>query len=316
MKKLFSLILVLMILSTLKIESNATELTRIDSTTFRSNYKITRVNIGSDVDEITPSAFKNLNNLKEITVSDNNPFYTSYSGCLYDKYMTELLCFPPALSGAVIPSTVVRIGENALHGVSKELRAQITDVVNGQAMANLDEDEVPGSHFIHTENGVKWKQQDGTVVTPDTNLMAMAAELVNASSTGSMTQPQQLESAFNYLAGSTYYQRNNEVPEGDWTKEYAAKTLGTRGGNCYGYAAAFAYIASGLGYESRVCTGTVTSSLGGRTPHAWTEVKVNNRWYIFDAEMQSVKGSGYYKQTYDSYPAGPIEKEESRTVSF
>jgi hypothetical protein len=316
MKKLFSLILVLVMISTLTIESRAAEEGRIDSTTFRSNYMITTVHIGSDVDEITSGAFRNLNNLREITVSDNNPFYTSYSGCLYDKYMTELLCFPPALSGAVIPSTVVKIGENALHGVPKELKAQITDVVVGQAMSNLNEEDIPGEHFIHTENGVKWRMADGSLISPDSNLMNLAAEIVNASSTGNMTQPQQLESAFNYLAGSVYYQRNNEVPEGDWAKEYATKTLSTRGGNCYGYAAAFAYIASGLGYDTRVCTGTVKSALGGRTPHSWTEVKLNNKWYIFDAEMQSVKGSGYYKQTYESYPAGPIEREESWKVSF
>ena len=274
------------------------------------------VHVGSDVSDISSSAFRNLNNLREITVSDDNPFYSSYSGCLYDKGMTELLCFPAALKGAVIPSTVVSIGKNALHGVPQGLSEQVKDVVEGQAMENLPEEDIPGAHFIHTEEGVRWKQADGTIISPNSNIMNLAANIVNNSSTRFMTQQEQLEAAFDYLAANTYYIRSSEVPEGDWVKEYASKTLSTRGGNCYGYASAFAYIARGLGYEARVCTGTVTSSLGGRTAHAWTEVRVGKRWYVYDPEMQSAKGSGYYKQTYESYPAGPLIKETSQTVTF
>ena len=96
MKKLLSVVMAFMMLCSISIPSKAQGLTQIDSSTFRGNYKITVVHVGSDVSEITPSAFRNLNNLREITVSDNNPFYSSYSGCLYDKGMTELLCFPAA----------------------------------------------------------------------------------------------------------------------------------------------------------------------------------------------------------------------------
>ena len=33
-------------------------------------------------------------------------------------------------------------------------------------------------------------------------------------------------------------------------------------------------------------------------------------------KMQDAKGDGYYKQTYDSYPAGPLETEMIYKVSF
>lgn len=298
------------------ISSNAKGPSTLDAQTFKSDYRITTIHIGSDVSEITSTAFRNLNNLRLITVSEGNPYFASYSGCLYDKELTELVCYPPALAGTYIPDTVVSIRENALHGVPEAIKEQVKTVVEGQAAGNLKESEIPGEHFIHTETGIKWKKADGTVESPNSNMMSLAAAVVDASTIGSMTQPQQLEAAFSFIVNNVTYERRMDEPSGDWVREYASETLSTRKGNCYGYAASFAYVAKGLGYDARVCTGTVKSSLGGRTPHAWTEVKVGNRWYVFDAEMQNAKGTGYYKQTYESYPAGPLEKETSISVSF
>ena len=288
----------------------------IDSSTFKSNYKITTIHIGSDVYEITANAFRNLINLQAITVSANNPIYASYSGCLYDKQMTELLCFPPALSGAYIPDTVVSIGEYALHGVPQDLKDSIVSVVESQALEYGPEVDVPGAHFVHDGGTVKWKCADGTIIVPNTSLMAMSAALLNDCTTMNMRRTDKLQSSFDYLTEILSYERSTEIPTGDWAEDYAEKALSTGKANCYGYAAAFAYLASGLGYESRVCVGTVTSSLGGRTLHSWTEVRLGNRWYVFDPEMQDAKGGGYYKQTYDSYPAGPLEKTGSFLVSF
>ena len=288
----------------------------INSATFNSDYRITSIHIGSNVSEITSTAFRNLNNLKSITVSSNNSAYTSYSGCLYDKQLTELLCFPPALSGAYIPDSVVSIGTYALHGVPEDLKNSIRDVVNSNAAENGFEWDIPGEHFVHMDGTVKWRKADGTVIFPNSELMGMTASLVNDCTTPGMRQSKQLESCFNYVVNILSYERNMEVPQGNWTAVYAQNALLTGKANCYGYAAVFAYVAKGIGYEARVCTGTITSSLGGRTAHAWTEVKIGKNWYVFDTEMQDAKGSGYYKVTYDEYPAGPIEKTGSFSISF
>ena len=316
MKKIVAILLALFLLGNMTITSEASGYKTIDVSTFKSDYRITTIHIGSDVWDITENAFRNLNNLRSITVSDNNPYYSSFSGCLYDKYMTELVCFPPALSGAVIPETVVSIGKNALHGVPEDLKEQIRDVVETQASGNLLEEEVKGAHFIHGAGGLKWKDSDGSVISPNSFLMCLVAAVIEPSTSGYMTQAQQLEASFNTLVDNFSYERSSETPSGDWVKDYAQKALSEKKGNCYGYAASLAYIATGLGYEARVCTGTVTSSLGGRTDHAWTEIKMGKKWYVFDAEMQDAKGSGYYKQTYDSYPAGPLKKVASYSVSF
>ncbi|WP_158589471.1 transglutaminase domain-containing protein [Butyrivibrio sp. CB08] len=295
---------------------DAKELTKISGTTFKRNTQVSTIHIGSDVSEISSNAFRGLINLQSITVSANNPFYTSYSNCLYDKNMTELICFPAALHGAVIPDTVVSIGDNALYGVDQSLKEQVKSVVKAQAAENMMEFDVPGEHFVHTPSGVKWKRADGTIVDPDTDLKKMTAAVVEACTTGDMTQKKQLEKCFNYFVNTSSYERKVDLPIGEWTGPFAADILSTGKGNCYNYASAFAYIAKGLGYDARVCTGTVQSSLGGLTPHAWTEIKFGDEWYIFDTEMQGAKGSGYYKQTYYSYPAAPINKQAVYTISF
>lgn len=288
----------------------------INSATFNSDYSITSINIGSNVSEITSTAFRNLNNLRFITVSSNNAAYTSYSGCLYNKQLTELLCYPPALSGAYIPDSVVSIGMYALHGVPEDLKKSIRDVVKSNVSENGFEWDIPGEHFVHVDGTVKWKKADGTVIFPDSELMAMAASVVNDCTTTNMKRSKQLESCFNYVVTIISYERNMEVPKGNWTAVYAKNALLTGRANCYGYAATFAYIAKGLGYDARVCTGSIASSLGGRADHAWTEVRIGNKWYVFDTEMQDAKGAGYYKTTYENYPAGPIEINASYAVNF
>lgn len=299
-----------------RLDAKASGITQIDSSTFRGSPNITTIHIGSDVTDISSNAFRGLMALKSITVSENNSFYTSYSNCLYNKDKTELLCFPAALTGANIPETVTSIGKNALYGVSDSLKEEIRSVVESQAQNNLMEWQVPGEHFIHTPYGVKWRDAAGNATDPDTDLKKLIASVLEASTTDSMTQRQQLENAFNYLVNSVSYERKMDVPIGDWTGSYATDMLLNGKGNCYGYAAAFGYIAKGLGFETRVCSGMVQSSLGGKTPHAWNEVKLGDRWYIFDSEMQDAKGEGYYKQTYDSYPAGPIEKQLTWTIYY
>ncbi len=295
---------------------DAKDFTRISGTTFKKNTQVSTIHIGSDVSEISSNAFRGLVNLQSITVSENNPFFTSYSNCLYNKSMTELLCFPAALHGAVIPETVVSIGENALFGVDQSLKEQVKSVVKAQAAENMMEMDVPGEHFIHTPSGVKWKRTDGTIVDPDSEIMKLTAAVVEACTTGDMTQKMQLEKCFNYFVNTCSYERKVDLPIGEWTGPFAVDILSSGKGNCYNYAAGFAYIAKGLGYDSRVCTGTVQSSLGGVTPHAWTEIKFGDEWYIFDTEMQGAKGNGYYKQTYYSYPAAPITKQAVYTISF
>ncbi len=337
--------------------SELSEITEIDATTFRGNTSISTIHIGSNVTDISSGSFRGLMNLRSITVSENNPYYASYSNCLYDKNLTELLCYPPALSGAVIPDSVVAIGENALFGVPDNIKSQIRAVVSAQSQGgsaekpkenensstqpsgatqssgtqqttgssnaqqkmqkteNLEKD-LSGPRFVHTATGVKWKNADGTTKEPDTELMGLVAKLIETCTTADMTPSNQLQRCFDYFVKTSSYKKRIEVPLGNWAAGYATEILKKGEGNMYNFAAAFAYIASGLGYESRICTGAVETTGGQRTGRAWTEVQIDGEWYIFDAQMQRLNGQGYYQQTYAGYPDGTLVSDGSYSVTY
>lgn len=94
-----------------------------------------------------------------------------------------------------------------------------------------------------------------------------------------------LRECYDALWKSCSYQRFYDIPSAKSMPAYANYMFAHKRGNCFRYAASFAYIAKVPGYESRVNTGTISSAGGGMTPHGWTEVKVNGTWYMCDANM-------------------------------
>ena len=132
-----------------------------------------------------------------------------------------------------------------------------------------------------------------------------------------MTQDQKLLAAYNHICDITTYKRTYDVPSGDWTRQYAMDVYSTGKGNCYRYTAAFAYLAKELGYDVRICTGTIKAARGGVTPHGWAEINIGGTWYICDPDMGDVKGrSNYYLKTFEQYPVKPLNREKIWEVSF
>ena len=132
-----------------------------------------------------------------------------------------------------------------------------------------------------------------------------------------MTDEEKISACYWYMAKSHTYRRDYIRPSGDWTKEYALDIFTTGSGNCYRFAAAFAYLMKELGFETKVMTGQVAAQRGGTTPHSWTEVYTDGNWYIFDTELQYAAGQhNYYKKTYANYPVKPLIKENEWAVNF
>ena len=111
----------------------AEEITKLDPNSWRPSNNIMGIHIGSSVSEITYNAFVNQIELKYILVSDDNPYFASYSNCLYDKELTALICFPQALKTAEIPSSVTSIRRYALYGVEPEIADQVINAIRGNA---------------------------------------------------------------------------------------------------------------------------------------------------------------------------------------
>ena len=96
------------------------------------------------------------------------------------------------------------------------------------------------------------------------------------------------------------------VSKGDtsWTGKYAKAFFADKGGNCYSWAAAFTSIAKKLGYESKVCAGTLDGKVK-RTEHAWTEITIDGAAYIFDPQTENIEkpkdsSIDLYKLAYDN----------------
>lgn len=131
-----------------------------------------------------------------------------------------------------------------------------------------------------------------------------------------MTEEEKISTCYMHIINNTTYKRTYDTPSGDWTGDYAYQLLTTGKGNCYRYASAFAYLVTGLGYETKVITGEIAARKGGMTPHSWTEVKIGDEWYIYDSELQDANGKDYYKKTYDNYPSKPLIKKLEWEVRF
>jgi len=87
--------------------------TRIGAYAFSDN-QLTSVVIPGSVTSIGGAPFTGNRGLTVITVSPNNPNYSSVDGVLYDKNINTLIQWPAGKTGVVvIPSSVTTIGYNA-----------------------------------------------------------------------------------------------------------------------------------------------------------------------------------------------------------
>lgn len=74
---------------------------------FEADYALQVINLGAGVQNITADTFRCCYDLTAINVSEDNPYYTSIDGILYNKAVTEIIAFPPAKTGEIrIPATV------------------------------------------------------------------------------------------------------------------------------------------------------------------------------------------------------------------
>lgn len=129
LKKKIIALLALELIIINSIYAYADEVTKVDALTYQSNVYVHRVYIGPEVTEIADNSFVNLHDLWLISVDENNPNYSTYANCLYNKDKTRLICFPFALSWTKIPSSVVEIAPYALRGQCDHVRRRVENAV-------------------------------------------------------------------------------------------------------------------------------------------------------------------------------------------
>ena len=110
--------------------------TTIGKNAFYNCNGLTSVTIPSSVTTIGENAFLYCNGLTEINVNDNNKEYSSIDGVLYNKDVSELICYPCGmpLNSFSIPNSVTTIEGNAFAGCTG-----LTSVTMGNSVTTIGE---------------------------------------------------------------------------------------------------------------------------------------------------------------------------------
>ncbi len=136
------------------------------------------------------------------------------------------------------------------------------------------------------------------------------------------SKKQKLKKLFQYMEKCGYQRTIGFKNKKGWEKTYALEMLKKRKGSCYHYAAAYAFLAKkATGYTARVCIGKTNGFNAKRwQQHAWCELKIKGKWYIFDPNMDqyAAKCSGkyYWKSISDKKMKKTYRREKTITVAF
>ena len=123
-------------------------LTTIGNSAFMQS-GLASITIPKGTESVSPTAFSSCSALSEISVSPENTRFASVGGVLFDKDITELVCYPPGKTGGeyTIPASVKTISDRALTNLSS------LTALNVEA----------GSESFSSENGVLFNK-DGSVL--------------------------------------------------------------------------------------------------------------------------------------------------------
>ncbi len=131
------------------------------------------------------------------------------------------------------------------------------------------------------KNGYYYVGADGIRV--NNKVVNKAVEVVRSCTKNRMTEEEKVEACFLYIAKECRYQHRNEQQSAARMPTFAYEMYFTKKGNCYMSASALAYCAKIIGCPARV---TVGGNSPTATGHGWAEIRVDGRWYVYDASRQ------------------------------
>ena len=187
------------------------------------------------------------------------------------------------------------------------------DVKQLKIKGNYGWNNVNGKRYYFYSNGIMAKNTyingyqitaSGAMSNTALNLQNKIKSIINNNTKSTQTQEQKLKSCYDYVSKSYSYKHyNNFKNTSDWQMNYAYRMINDYKGNCYMYAAAFAFMARELGYDAKCIPGRVTSAGGGYIPHCWVEIKINGVNYMFDTELNyEFRSRGLYANLFKFLP--------------
>lgn len=132
------------------------------------------------------------------------------------------------------------------------------------------------------------------------DLKKEVTDIVNSRTGAKDSASVKMKKLFKYAEKYNYGRTMGFKAEKSWTRTYALDMYRQKKGSCYHYAAAYAYLVKqATGYSVRVVTGETDSN----PHHAWTEVKIGNKWYICDSNRDKFEANSsgkYYMKKKNS----------------
>lgn len=124
------------------------------------------------------------------------------------------------------------------------------------------------------------KKGHAKTTATQTKLKKKTMQLVKSITNSSMSRSQKLSACYQYMASRSRFSyrtwRAYQYYE-NWEMDYAYEILTKYAGNCYNFAAGFAYLAKEVGYEVYVIRGRIPGSRDGAgdglTRHSWVMIQ-------------------------------------------
>jgi len=159
------------------------------------------------------------------------------------------------------------------------------------------------NNFKSTINGVSLKPSYTRYTELDNRIGSILSQTIN----NGMSNYDKLIAVYDYLKRTMSYgypsynlnDLNNLINTyhytgGDAQKLLLAKFgLDNKNGTCDVYAAMFTIMARRIGFDAYVFNGQVRNADGSKTGHGWSVIKVGNKYYNFDAQIEDSLGTNY-----------------------
>ena len=164
--------------------------TSIGRYAFRSCDSLTSITIPDSVTSIGDAVFECCNGLTSIIVSDNNSYYSSLDGVLYNKGRTELICCPAGKTDSfTVPKSVTSIDDWAFYKCDNLTSVTIPDSVTSIGAQSFSRCTRLTS-IIVSDNNANYSSLDGVLYNKDkTELICYPA-----GKTGSLSVPDSVTS--------------------------------------------------------------------------------------------------------------------------
>ncbi len=136
-------------------------------------------------------------------------------------------------------------------------------------------------------NGVQLnKKGEASIYNNRVKLMLKVQNVLDKKTKTGQTKAQKLNVCYQYMVKSCSYM-GRKVPQGNpsgWEVEYAYNMLADKKGNCYSFAAGFAMLARGCGYNAEIIVGSIQKPGESLIPHAWVEIGGK----VYDPQTQQI----------------------------